>query len=46
MILKKLYKKILELSAKPKAEKFLALVAFSESSFFPIPPDYYFYQWH
>ena len=39
MILKKFYNSILKLSAKPKAEKFLALVAFSESSFFPIPPD-------
>ena len=39
MILKKFYNNILKLSAKPKAEKFLALVAFSESSFFPIPPD-------
>ena len=39
MILKKLYNTILKLSAKPKAEKFLALVAFAESSFFPIPPD-------
>tara|TARA_B100000579_G_C22807618_1_gene843374 strand:- start:564 stop:1142 length:579 start_codon:yes stop_codon:yes gene_type:complete len=39
MILKKLYDKILELSAKPKAEKILALVAFAESSFFPLPPD-------
>ena len=39
MILKKLYDKILEISAKPKAEKILALVAFTESSFFPLPPD-------
>ena len=39
MILKKFYNSILKLSSKPKAEKFLALVAFSESSFFPIPPD-------
>lgn len=39
MILKKLYNKILELSAKPKTEKILGLVAFTESSFFPIPPD-------
>ena len=39
MVLKNFYNTILKLSAKPKAEKFLALVAFSESSFFPIPPD-------
>ena len=39
MILKRLYNRILELSAKPKAEKILAIVAFAESSFFPIPPD-------
>ncbi|MBH88085.1 MAG: cytochrome B [Pelagibacterales bacterium] len=38
-MLKKLYDKILEISAKPKAEKILALVAFTESSFFPLPPD-------
>ena len=39
MILKKLYNKILLLSAKPKAEVFLGTIAFTESSFFPIPPD-------
>lgn len=39
MILKKLYNKILLISAKPKAEVFLGTMAFTESSFFPIPPD-------
>ena len=39
MILKKLYNKVLLLSAKPKAEVFLGTIAFTESSFFPIPPD-------
>jgi len=39
MILKKLYNKILLISAKPKAEVFLGTIAFTESSFFPIPPD-------
>ena len=39
MILKKLYNKILLISAKPKAEIFLGSIAFIESSFFPIPPD-------
>ena len=38
-MLKRLYFKILELSAKPRSEWFLALVSFSESSIFPIPPD-------
>ena len=39
MLLKKLYNKILLISAKPKAEIFLGAIAFLESSFFPIPPD-------
>ena len=39
MLLKKLYNKILLISAKPKAEIFLGTIAFLESSFFPIPPD-------
>jgi len=39
MILKHLYNKVLLISAKPKAEKFLGAIAFIESSFFPIPPD-------
>ena len=39
MLLKKIYYKILDLSSKPKAEIFLAVIAFLESSFFPIPPD-------
>ena len=39
MLLKKLYDKILEKSSKPKAELFLGIISFCESSFFPIPPD-------
>ena len=39
MIFKKLYFKILDLSAKPKSEWVLSIVAFTESSIFPIPPD-------
>ena len=39
MLLKQIYYKILDLSSKPKAEIFLAVIAFLESSFFPIPPD-------
>ena len=39
MLLKNLYNKILLISAKPKAEIFLGIIAFIESSFFPIPPD-------
>ena len=38
-MLRKLYDKILNKSAKPGAEYFLGLVSFCESSFFPIPPD-------
>ena len=39
MLLKKLYDKVLEKSSKPKAELFLGIISFCESSFFPIPPD-------
>ena len=39
MLLKKIYYKILDISSKPKAEIFLAFIAFIESSIFPIPPD-------
>ena len=38
-MLKKLYYKILDLSAKPRSEIILSLVSFAESSIFPIPPD-------
>ena len=38
-IIRYIYDKMLILSANPKAMWFLALVAFAESSFFPIPPD-------
>ena len=34
-----LYKKCLNLSAHKNSKKFLALISFIESSFFPIPPD-------
>ena len=38
-LIQKTYDIKLELSAKPNAMFFLFLVAFAESSFFPIPPD-------
>ena len=40
MILKKIYLKILELSGKPRSEWVLAIISFTESSIFPIPPDF------
>ena len=39
LILKKLYFRVLELSAKPRSEWVLGIVSFTESSVFPIPPD-------
>ena len=36
---KNLYQKCLKLAAHKSSKKILALVSFSESSFFPIPPD-------
>ncbi len=36
---KKLYQKTLKLAAHKSSKFFLSLVAFAESSFFPIPPD-------
>jgi membrane protein YqaA with SNARE-associated domain len=46
MILKKIsnlldsaYKKTIQLSQHPHAEKYLGIISFAESSFFPIPPD-------
>ena len=38
-LLRKLYDWTLEKSKDPKASWFLAIISFSESSFFPIPPD-------
>jgi membrane protein YqaA with SNARE-associated domain len=38
-MLTRLYHWIMRLAAGPRAEPALALVAFAESSFFPIPPD-------
>ena len=35
----KLYQKSLKLAAHKSAKKFLAIISFAESSFFPIPPD-------
>ena len=35
----KLYQKSLELAAHKSSKFFLAIVAFAESSFFPVPPD-------
>ena len=34
-----LYDKTLNLSAHPKAPRYLSILSFAESSFFPIPPD-------
>ena len=36
---KRLYKKCLNLAAHKSSKYYLAIVAFIESSFFPIPPD-------
>jgi membrane protein YqaA with SNARE-associated domain len=38
-MLRRLYDRILALSASPRAPWWLAAIAFAESSFFPIPPD-------
>lgn len=38
-MLRRLYDRILALAASPRAEWWLAIVAFAESSFFPVPPD-------
>ena len=38
-LLRKIYDFVLNKSNHPKAPWFLALISFSESSFFPIPPD-------
>lgn len=34
-----LYERVLSWSRHPQAERYLALMSFAESSFFPIPPD-------
>ena len=38
-MLRRMYMRTLALAASPRAPWWLALVAFAESSFFPIPPD-------
>ena len=38
-MLRRIYNRVLALSASPRAPWWLALVAFAESSFFPVPPD-------
>ncbi len=38
-MLRRLYDRVLALSASPRAPWWLAVVSFAESSFFPIPPD-------
>ena len=38
-MLRRLYHRVLALSASPRATWWLAAVSFAESSFFPIPPD-------
>jgi membrane protein YqaA with SNARE-associated domain len=38
-MLRRLYDRVLRLAASPLAPLWLAVIAFSESSFFPIPPD-------
>ena len=38
-MLRNLYHRVLALAASPRAPLWLAVVAFAESSFFPIPPD-------
>src|ERR1700674_4355428 len=38
-MLRNLYHQVLALAASPRAPWWLAVVAFAEASFFPIPPD-------
>lgn len=38
-MLRKLYRKLLDLAGGPNAEPALAAISFAESSFFPLPPD-------
>ncbi len=37
--MRRLYEKVMALAASPRAEWWLFAIAFSEASFFPIPPD-------
>ena len=38
-MLRRLYDRVLQLAASPLAPMWLAIIAFAESSFFPLPPD-------
>jgi membrane protein YqaA with SNARE-associated domain len=38
-MLRKLYQRVLTLAASPRAPAWLAVIAFAESSVFPVPPD-------
>lgn len=38
-MLKRLYDRVIQLAASDRAPLWLAMIAFAESSFFPIPPD-------
>ena len=38
-MLRRLYDRVIALSASPRAAWWMAMVSFAESSFFPIPPD-------
>jgi membrane protein YqaA with SNARE-associated domain len=38
-MLRRLYTRVMALAASPNAARWLALIAFAEASFFPIPPD-------
>lgn len=38
-VLQRLYDQVLDWSAHPRAPSFLCVLSFTESSFFPIPPD-------
>jgi len=38
-LFKRLYQQVLSWSEHPKASRFLVVLSFAESSFFPIPPD-------
>lgn len=38
-MLRKLYDRVMRLAERPDALKWLAVVSFAESSFFPVPPD-------
>ena len=37
--IRKIYDWVIDLSKKPNGSRSLALISFSEASFFPIPPD-------